>query len=59
MLMGIVQFLTASYLVGVILSLYWAYLIVKKAFIKDDGSLDPQAVHDVGDLAKKNPDIAR
>lgn len=33
---GIFQFLTAPYLLGFFLSLYWAYLIVMTAFKGDD-----------------------
>ena len=36
MLIGFLQFLTAAYLIGWLLSLYWAYLIIMEAMKKDD-----------------------
>ncbi len=51
--------MTAAYLVGWLLSIYWGYLIVMKAFTKEDGSLDSNATKDVTDLMAKNPEITR
>ena len=43
LLMGLTQFFTSAYIVGYLLSLYWAWLFIQKANSKDDGSSQPIA----------------